>query len=92
MASSDTEPPSSHSEPGGGGPDIANAAAAAGFTTMDPSCFGPGYSAALHAFYVAQVASHLGAAQMAGEFHAQIEARLNANERFPAWFVTFKVS
>ena len=37
-------------------------------------------------------ASHLGAAQMAGEFHAQIEARLNANERFPAWFVTFKVS
>jgi len=29
-------------------------------------------------------ASHLGAAQMAGEFHAQIEARLNANERFPA--------
>eukprot|EP00434_Breviolum_minutum_P036140 symbB.v1.2.032011.t1/scaffold3771.1/size50609/2 len=35
---------------------------------------------------VGVVASHLGAAQMAGEFHAQIEARLNANERWAMHF------
>ena len=81
-SSSDTEPPSPVADN-----TTCKAAAAA---TTNPSSSWPQYTLEHHTWYVAQVASHLGAAKMAGDFAAAMEAKLNADERFPAAsFVTF---